>query len=217
MDGTDWLEWHRPYDDPSSPLSHRLRIVQARIAEALDDRPPGPIRVVSICAGQGRDLLPVLAVHPRRADVTARLVEADGRNVTVARSAAVVARLSEVDVVHGDASTTDAYIGAVPAGLVLLCGVFGNIGDADAARTIELLPQLCEPGAMVVWTRHRRPPDLTPAIRAWFGDHGFTELAFDAPADAVFSVGAHRLDAAPRTLVPGTRLFTFTGDGARPA
>src|SRR2546429_389313 len=62
----DWSEWHRAYDEPGSNLSQRLRIVQARIREVLDAAPPGPITAVSICAGQGRDLLEVLAVHPRR-------------------------------------------------------------------------------------------------------------------------------------------------------
>lgn len=32
---------------------------------------------------------------------------------------------------------------------------------------------------MVIWTRHRRLPDLTPRIRAWFTDAGFDEVAFD--------------------------------------
>ena len=73
----DWREWHTAYDG-DTPLTQRLAIVQARIADALDAAPPGPIRVISMCAGQGRDLLGVLADHPRRADVRARLVELDG-------------------------------------------------------------------------------------------------------------------------------------------
>ena len=71
----DWLAWHRPYDEAGSPLQLRLAAVQAHIRRALGARPPGAIRVVSICAGQGRDLLEVLVDHPRRADVTAHLVE----------------------------------------------------------------------------------------------------------------------------------------------
>ena len=31
----DWLEWHAPYDDPSSALSRRLEVVQRLLAEAL--------------------------------------------------------------------------------------------------------------------------------------------------------------------------------------
>ncbi len=35
--------------------------------------------------------------------------------------------LRGVEVIAADASMTDAYVGAVPADLVLLCGVIGNI------------------------------------------------------------------------------------------
>ena len=62
----------------------------------------------------------------------------------------------------------------------------------------------------MIWTRHRRPPDLTPAIRGWLAAAGFAELAFDAPDDVEFSVGAARLTAAPRPFEPGRRLFVFT-------
>ena len=49
-------------------------------------------------------------------------------------------------------------------------------------------------GSEVIWTRHRRPPDATPAIRSDFASAGFTELAFEAPDGYVLSVGRHRLD-----------------------
>ena len=39
-----------------STLSARLRLVQAHLAEALDHAPAGPVRLVSLCAGQGRDV-----------------------------------------------------------------------------------------------------------------------------------------------------------------
>lgn len=60
----DWVAWHAAYDE-DTPLHHRLRAVQGRIREALLDRPPGPIRVISACAGEGRDLLGALVDHPR--------------------------------------------------------------------------------------------------------------------------------------------------------
>jgi hypothetical protein len=66
----------------------------------------------------------------------------------------------------------------------------------------------------VIWTRHRRPPDRTEDIRAWFAAAGFDEIAFEAPdALGLVGVGAHRLAAPARPLVPGRRLFTFVGDG----
>ena len=207
----DWVGWHHGYDDPASHLGRRLVVVQQRIREAVDRMPGGPIRVVSMCAGQGRDLVGALAEHPRRHDIDGRLVELDTDNVERARAAIQAADLPRLEVVAGDAGTTDVYIGTVPADLVLACGVFGNITDDDIAHTVRTLPQLCAPGATVIWTRHRLDPDVTPTIRGWFEAAGFEELHFDAPADDFFTVGAHRLHARPRPVQPSTRLFDFVG------
>lgn len=208
-DLADWLAWHDPYDEPGSPLSRRLRLVQDHISAWLLASEGRPVRVVSACAGQGRDLLEVLARAPDASAVTARLVELDPRNVEIARRAARAAGLDGVEVVCGDAGVIDAYLGAVPADLVLMCGVFGNVGDDDVRRTVGLLPQLCAAGATVIWTRSRRAPDLTPDIRRWFGEAGFEEQAFDAPSDALFSVGVHRLVAEPVRPEPGQVMFRF--------
>src|SRR5262245_43494417 len=118
----DWREWHEEYDDPDSRLTRRLHVVQAYISDALDHMPPGSIRAISACAGEGRDLLGVLATHPRAADVTARLVELDPELAATAAANAPAG----VEVVCGDGSNTTAYAGATPAQLVLICGIFGN-------------------------------------------------------------------------------------------
>src|SRR5215470_13977518 len=114
----DWVEWHRDYDDPGSLLSQRLELVQRHLRYELDHAPAGDIRLISLCAGQGRDVLGVLAGHPRRNDVRARLVELDERNVAVARQAAQAAGLDGVEIVQTDAGITDACAGAVPAQIV---------------------------------------------------------------------------------------------------
>ena len=212
MPARDWVEWHQLYDAPDSPLSRRLVIVQRAIREALDRAPAGPVPVVSLCAGQGRDLIGAIADHPRRHDVIARLVELDERNTDVAQAAARSLGLEQVNVVIDDAGVTGAYAGAVPARLVLACGVFGNIEDSDIVGTIRILPQLCASDAEVIWTRHRRQPDLTPTIRRWFEDGCFDEVSFEAPEDDVFGVGVQRFRGAPKPLARGARLFTFVGD-----
>lgn len=195
----DWQTWHADYDEPGSPLERRLRIVQGHVRAWVAEGEPGR-RVVSACAGQGRDLAGVLPDgYP------ARLVELDPRNAAVAAAHAGPA----VEVVVADAGLTDAYLGAVPADLVMMCGVFGNVPDGDVRRTVEALPMLCARGATVIWTRSRRAPDLTPSIREWFAETGFTERAFDAPEDVELSVGVHRFDGEPRPLVPGQVLFVF--------
>jgi hypothetical protein len=209
MERPDWVEWHRDYDDPGSLLSRRGEVVQGHLRAELDHAPAGDIRLISLCAGQGRDVIGALTGHPRRRDVHARLVELDEHNVAVARQAAQTADLPNVEVLLADAGLTDAYAGGVPAQIVLACGVFGNIAADDIQTTVAALPTLCAPGALVLWTRHRLPPDRTPAIRSWFHQAGFDEQAFDISPDGFMAVAAHRLVGAPGPLVPGTRLFTF--------
>jgi len=87
MQGVDWHIWHNAYGDAESGLSHRLMLVQECVRRTLDEFSPGPIRVVSICAGQDHDLLGVLTQHSRRTDVAALLVEIDSRNVAPLASA----------------------------------------------------------------------------------------------------------------------------------
>ena len=212
----DWVDWHAAYDDPGSRLARRLAAVRARIVDLLDGAPPGPVRVVSICAGQGRDLFGSLAGHPRAADVTARLVERDPRNVAAARAVAAGAGLTGVEVVEGDAAATDAYAGAVPAHLVLACGIFGNVDDRDVARTIAALPGFLAPGGAVVWTRHREEPDLVPAMCRWFAEAGFARVWLSEKQEG-YGVGVHRLVGPPRPLPAGEHLFTFrAGPVAKP-
>ncbi len=142
----------------------------------------------------------------------ARLVELDPTNVEAARAAATRSGLDGVQVVEGDASTTSAYLGAAPADLVLACGIFGNVPDADIATTVQHLPELCRRGATVIWTRHRLDPDLTPTIRRWFVEAGFEEVAFDAEDGFAFGVGTARLAVHPPPLGAPRTLFTFEGD-----
>lgn len=213
----DWVRWHDAYEDPASGLSTRLALVQADLAEALSTAAAGPISLVSLCAGQGRDVLGVLPGHPRQDDVSALLVELDPVNASVAREGAVAAGLTGVTVREADAGVVAAYADALPADVLLLCGIFGNVSDEDIRRTATTAAAMCEPGGTVIWTRHRRPPDLTGQIRSWFAAAGFDELAFDAPATATLTgVGVCRLPTAAlpaaagiSARLRGERLFTF--------
>jgi hypothetical protein len=205
----DWKSWHRDYADADSDLAHRLIHVQRRLSDALDAAPPGPIRLISLCAGEGRDVLGVLPTHPRRADVTARLVELDPDVAAAGRVAAAELGLTEVDVVTGDAAVPAVFVGHLPAQVVLACGIFGNVGAVDIRATIRGLRQLTAPGATVLWTRHRKAPDLTPQIRSWFAEADFEEVAFDYEDGRSFGVGTHRFLGATTPLDADARLFTF--------
>lgn len=210
----DWRAWHEEYDDPSSSLSRRLGVVRERMAALLASA-GGPVRLVSICAGDGRDTLPVLAATG--VDVDAVLVELDPVLAAGARTAAAHLGLSRVDVRAADAGSTAAVADACPADVFLACGVFGNVPDADIATTVRTLPSLLTAGAHVIWTRGSRVPrdptaydgDPSELVRSLFADAGFDEVAFVRPDDAGFRVGVHRWPGPTGTPQPGVRMFTF--------
>lgn len=183
-------------------------MVQASIRQALDDH-PGAIRALSLCAGDGRDILGVLHDRADAQRVTATLIELHPEIAADAvRRAGVTSAV--VDVRIANAGCTDAYRDAVPNELVLLVGIFGNITQADIEATVRAAPQLCAPGATLVWSRSRDRGDLNPTIRGWFTVAGFTELGyFTLERGGRPAVGVVRYDGPSHTLAPARRLFTF--------
>jgi hypothetical protein len=213
VERSHWVQWHDEYDDPDSALSARLAEVQRQLRVILDEAPAGQLRLIAFCAGRGRDVLDVLNDHPRGLDVAARLVELDAELATDAALLASERGLVGVEVVNADASLTDAYVGALPADIVMVCGVFGNISLDDIANTIATLPSLCAPNARVVWTRHRRAPDWTPSVRSMFLDCGFREVTLATPEGYVFCVGTEQLERPPDPFAAGVTMFRFANGG----
>jgi hypothetical protein len=206
----DYERWHDQYDDPGSPLSWRLGLVRTAIEVALDSC-EGPVRVLSVCSGDGRDLLGVLGRRSDADRVTGTLLELHPAIAQRAREAA--ATVSGIEVRTVDAGESNSYDGAVPADLVLLVGVLGNISDEDVYRTVAATPQLCAPGATLVWTRAVSADAGNDEIRRSFAPAGFTELDYreypGARDESRPAVGVVRLTGSPAALEPGRRLFTF--------
>jgi hypothetical protein len=59
----DWQAWHEGYDDPTSSLSRRLAVVRRLLGPVVAELGPDQ-RVLSLCAGDGRDVVPVIAARP---------------------------------------------------------------------------------------------------------------------------------------------------------
>jgi hypothetical protein len=204
---------------PNSSLSRRLEVVRGELRRALGglvrdmERRP---QLISMCAGDGRDVLPVLADTENGSTVRALLVELDERLAVRARRTAERLHLHDVEVRTADAGVVESYVGYVPADVVMACGVFGNISRSHIERTITALPRLLADDGIVIWTRGRGDGDIDPSVsvRETFAAHGFDELSFTAPRDAKFRVGAHQLRAAPTAEPsdrsgPSARMFTF--------
>ena len=216
----DHQDWHQRYDDPVSGLSWRLERVRHHVEEALD-RHPGPTRLLSVCSGDGRDLLGVLAGRDDADRVSAVLLELHPGLAQRARDAATAAGLSRIDVRTVDASTVEAYEGAAPADVVLLVGIFGNVADDDVRRLVDFAPRLCRPGATLVWSRGRRfardlpgvtRGDLNDEIRARFAGTGFTEIGYETrDTGSLPALGVVRYEGRPVVDLPvgPTPLFTF--------
>ena len=205
----DYLAWHDEYDDPGSDLSRRLRLVQEHLRVELDRR-SGPVRVVSVCAGDGRDILGVLAGRDDNQRFTVTLVEVLPELVERAEAAAAALPGGPaVDVRRADAGATDSFAGAVPADVLLLVGVLGNISEEDVATTVSGLPQLLAPGATVLWSQGFDAERRVPVLRRLLAEHGFAEIAAEPFGEEGATLGVSRFEGRPATLEPGRTLFTF--------
>lgn len=87
--------------------------------------------------------------------------------------------------------------------------MFGNVSDTDAKRLVAALPFICAENGSVIWTRHRRQPDLTPSIRAWLIAAGFEERAFVSHDADQFAVGWSQMAVARSEGALPEPLFTF--------
>lgn len=199
----DWMVWHELYATRGSHAD-RLEVVRESIREVFDTAPRGKIHVTSMCSGDGRDLLGVLENHERAGDVKAHLVEI--HPALVARAQAVAP--AGVKVFEGDAGISDSYLQMPRADLLLSCGIFGNISEADIRNTINRWRMLCSDNAAVIWTRHGRDPDLRPVIRNWILEAGFEEQSY-LGTEGGFGVGVARMIGEPEPLTPRTRFFEF--------
>jgi hypothetical protein len=83
---TNWLTWHAHYEDAQSPLARRLTVVRRLIEEAVAAHGGTQLRVLSLCAGDGRDVLPVINQWKTRKNVGARLIELDPQLADRARA-----------------------------------------------------------------------------------------------------------------------------------
>jgi hypothetical protein len=200
-------------------MSWRLERVRHHIGEAFDQH-PGQTRVLSVCAGDGRDLLGVLAGRADSDRVSSVLLELHPDLAQRARDSAAAARLVGVDVRTVDASTLDSYVGAAPADIVLLVGIFGNVSDEDVWRLVAVAPQLCRPGATLIWSRGRRfsrelpgvtSGDLNGEVRARFEAAAFTELAYEThETGGLPALGVVQYDhPTPEPAAHQQPLFTF--------
>jgi hypothetical protein len=165
-------------------------------------------RVLSLCAGDGRDVLPVVARLPPERRPELVLVEIDPTLAAAAERRAMEAGVAAT-VVAGDAGLASTWQDVGPVDLLMLCGIFGNISEADIRTTINASRGMLTDGGRVIWTRGCfADQDLRPQIRQWFEEAGLVEVTFDSEPSG-YGVGVNRKTShQPVTPVPD-RLFSF--------
>ena len=209
--GRDWHAWHEAYADPTSSLSRRLAEVRSQLADLLADC-EGPVRLLSLCSGDGRDTVPVLAASGREVD--ACLIELDPELAEASRRAPGEADVT-VEVRTADAGAVAAFEDVLPVDVLMLCGVFGNVADVDVVRTVAAARVMVATGGAVIWTRGKGVPgdptahaDPAEWVRGRFEAVGFEAVVFVKPDDASYRVGVERQRRVVDQTLP-ERLFSF--------
>lgn len=180
--------WHDNYEDKKSSPYKRTLMVKKLIVDYLINK--NNITILSICAGQGRDILTSL-----NEDTSAYLIDVDKECVDYAQSYVNKNDLNNVFVIEADASLISTYIdNNVPkADLILICGVFGHLSLEDINLTAQSLKQLIKPDGSVIWSRNKFDKDITEEVRDSFKLAGYEEEAFISPEKELFSIGMHKL------------------------
>lgn len=207
-DVTDWKAWHDAYDEPGSSLAHRLDVVRRRLDEVLDMVPRPAPRILALCSGEARDVVPVLAGRADGAQVQATLIEFDVELASRAARAVKTAGLGKVVVRCADAGDPTSFTELLPVHVLMLCGIFGNVEHESVAELVRAVPTMVFQGGYVIWTRGGGPPvDHRPEVRRWFIEAGMPECSFDGEPEK-YGVGVNHI-ITNRGLMPEGRLFTF--------
>jgi hypothetical protein len=206
----DWSSWHDEYEKEGSELHLRKSGVQKHIAEIVDQSPPGPVTIVSICGGQCREVIGALENHPRRAEIRGRLVELDPENAAFASAWAKQVGLENLEIYNGDASLTNSYKGLPQVDIVVISGVFGHIDTADRKRLIGFVRQLVRKDGLVVWTSHSLGGGKAEEVRQHFRNFAFSEDDHAVlPGKFGFTVTRSRYTGEPIAFEPDATLFSF--------
>ncbi|RBP48046.1 amino acid adenylation domain-containing protein [Roseimicrobium gellanilyticum] len=210
----DWTNWHQLYD-AGMGISARLRLVEEQLRAAVEACQPGPVRILSICAGDGRDIFGAFAGHPRSQDVHAVLIDTDAAGLQRAETWAVEAGMGgRIQTLCADATSGANYRGVTHADIVLVSGVLAHVSEASIPGLIQSLPMLLQTGGWLIWNRHlvlNRGSEHVSLLRDLLRSTGFKEEVYELTSPKGFAVSSARYHGAMLPLDEQRVLFDFVG------
>jgi hypothetical protein len=205
-----WSGWpSRAYRKPR--FQERLQAVQEQFANCLEMATPGKVQVISICAGDGRDVIGTLRTHRRRNDVEAWLVELDLQSVSEGAEHATREGLADsLHFLNADATDYTTYRDIAPADIVLACGVWGHVPAQERPGFVDALSQLCRPASMVLWTRGAAASrERLLEIESLFASPEWRCLRTTLTGDRHWAVASYRYLGPQKQLPKVGRIFNF--------
>jgi hypothetical protein len=189
----------------------RLRVVQEHLAECLDVAPPGAVKVLSMCAGDGRDVIGVVQSHPRRNDVSAWLVELNRQSVDLGLHYTTHAGLEKsLRFVNEDATVYTTYKYIAPADIVLVCGVWGHVPPPERGGLVQAAAALTRAGGSVIWTRGvSKGMSRFDEIDSLFAEPAWEKVRVSFTADKSWAVATHRYRGPAQELPADGQIFHF--------
>jgi Putative methyltransferase len=189
----------------------RLAAVQTHLTECLDLAPPGSIRITSLCAGDGRDVIGVVGSHQRRSHVAASLVELNRQSVANGiRQAATAGLEKTAHFINADATLFATYRNVLPADIVMVCGVWGHVPAAERVQFVHALGSLCKPGAAVIWTRGvSQGATRLLEIQSLFAASSWKLVRESVTPDGKWAVVTNRYGGPQQTLPEDGQMFHF--------
>jgi hypothetical protein len=211
-----WTGW------PTEAYAHkryqqRLQAVQEHLRSTLNNLPAGPLSLISLCAGDGRDVIGVLRTHERRREVSAWLVELDRQSVAAGIEETSIANLHDaVQFINGDATDYATYQGIAPADVVLACGVWGHVPAQERASLVGALAGLCKPRGIVIWTRGVSAGiTRLNEIKMLFARTRWESVHTSITSDKKWAVATYRNCGPPIALPEAGRIFNFQRHAGR--
>jgi hypothetical protein len=196
-------------------FQQRLSFVHDHLTECLNTAPRGAVRILSICSGDGRDVLGVLESHRRATEVTASLVELDSQSVAAGESRAKESGLeSAVRFLNTDATVFETYQAIAPADIVLVCGVWGHVPADERGQLVRAIECFCKRDGRVIWTRGvEKGRHRLEEIAAHFPDANWKKVR--ESIGPKWGVMTHQY-CGPQRAIPATgQIFNFTRHAGR--